>query len=78
MSKVEILRELPKLTPEERNEIRRKLAELDDDQWLDHDDPLTDSEKALLEARLAAYEKDPDAGSSWAEVEARIRSRLKR
>ena len=49
----------------------------DDDQWLDHDDPLTDSEKALLEARLATYEKDPDAGSSWAEVEARIRARLK-
>ena len=48
-----------------------------DDQWLDPDDPLTDSEKALLEARLAAYEKDPDAGSSWAEVEARIRARLK-
>ena len=77
MSKVEILRELPKLTPEERKEIRRKLAELDNDQWLDHDDPLTDSEKALLEARLAAYAKDPDAGSSWAEVEARILARLK-
>jgi putative addiction module component (TIGR02574 family) len=77
MNKVEILRELPKLTPEERKEIHRNLAELDDDQWLNQDDPLTDSEKALLEARLAAYEKDPDAGSSWAEVEARIRARLK-
>ena len=76
MSTAEILQELPKLSPEERKEIRLKLAELDDDQWLD-DDPLTDSEKALLEARLAAYEKDPDAGSSWAEVEARIRARLK-
>jgi putative addiction module component (TIGR02574 family) len=77
MSKVEILQELPKLTPEERKENRLKLAELDDDQWLDDNDPLTDAEKALLEARLAAYEKDPDAGSSWAEVEARIRARLK-
>ena len=76
MSTAEILQELPKLSPEERKEIRLKLAELDDDQWLD-DDPLTDSEKALLEARLAAYEKDPDAGSSWAEVEARIRAQLK-
>ena len=35
MSKVEILQELPKLTPEERKEIRLKLAELDDDNWLD-------------------------------------------
>lgn len=77
MSKVEILRELPKLTAEERKEIRLKLAELDDNGWLDDDDPLTDSEKALLEARLAAYEKDPDAGSSWEEVEARIRARLR-
>ena len=76
MSKVEILEELPKLTTEERQEIRLKLAELDGDGWLDADEPLTDAEKALLDARLAAYEKDPDAGSSWAEVEARILARL--
>ena len=77
MSKTEILEELPKLTSEERHEIRLKLAELDDDGWLDDDDPLTDAEKALLDARLAAYEKDPDAGSSWDEVESRIRARLR-
>jgi putative addiction module component (TIGR02574 family) len=76
MSKVEILEELPKLTTEERKEILLKLAELDGDSWLDAEEPLTDAEKALLEARLAAYEKDPDSGSSWTEVEARIRSRL--
>jgi putative addiction module component (TIGR02574 family) len=76
MSKVEILEELPKLTIEERQEIRQKLAELDGDGWLDADEPLTDAEKSLLDARLAAYEKDPDAGSSWAEVEDRIRARL--
>jgi len=76
MSKVEILEELPKLTTEERKEILLKLAELDGDSWLDAEEPLTDAEKAVLEARLAAYEKDPDAGSSWTEVEARIRSRL--
>jgi putative addiction module component (TIGR02574 family) len=76
MSKVEILVELPKLTTEERKEILLKLAELDGDSWLDAEEPLTDAEKALLEARLAAYEKDPDSGSSWTEVEARIRSRL--
>ena len=70
MSKVEILEELPRLTAQERREIRRKLIELDDDEWLDADDPLTDEEKTLLEARLAAYEKDPDIGSSWDEVEA--------
>lgn len=78
MSKTEILEELPKLTSEERHEIRLKLAELDGDGLLDDDDPLTDAEKALLDARLAAYEKDPDAGSSWDEVESRIRTRLSR
>lgn len=78
MSKTEILEELPKLTSEERHEIRLKLAELDGDGWLDEDDPLTGAEKALLEARLAAYEKDPDAGSLWDEVESRIRARLSR
>lgn len=77
MSKTEILSELPKLTPAERQEIRLHLARLDGEQWLDGDDPLTDAEKALLDARLAAYEIDPEAGSSWAEVEARIKTRLK-
>ena len=76
MSKTEIIEELPKLTSEERYEIRLKLAELDGDGWLDDDDPLSDEEKALLDARLAAYEKDHDAGSSWEEVESRIRARL--
>ena len=77
MSKAEILAELPKLTRAERQEVRLKLVRLDGDEWLDAEDPLTEAEKELLDARLAAYEKDPDAGSSWEEVEARIRARLK-
>jgi len=44
--------------------------------WIDSSDPLTDSEKALLDARLAAYRKDPDAGSSWEDVEARLLAKL--
>ena len=47
MSKAEILQELRKLTKEERKEIRLKLAQLDPDEWLDEDDPLTEPEKAL-------------------------------
>ena len=75
--KAEILEELPKLTPAERQEVRLKLAALDGAQWIDAADPLTDAEKALLDARLAAYEEHSDVGSSWEEVEARIRARLK-
>jgi hypothetical protein len=47
----EILEELPKT---ERQKIRLRLAELDSDDWLDDEDPLTVQEKALLDARLAA------------------------
>jgi hypothetical protein len=54
-----------------------KKIMIDGDGWLDPDDPLTDAEKGLLEVRLAAYEREPDAGSSWEEVEARIQSRIK-
>ena len=55
MRKTEILEELPKLTKTERQESHLRLAELDSDEWLDEEDPLTVHEKALLEARLAAY-----------------------
>ena len=76
MSKTEILEELPKLTKTERQEIPLRFAELDSEDWFDDEDPLTVNEKALLEARLAAYVKDPDAGSRWEEVEGRIQARL--
>jgi putative addiction module component (TIGR02574 family) len=76
MSKAEILAELPKLTLAERQEVRLSLAKLDGEAWADLNEPLTDAEKALLDGRLAAYEKDPEAGGSWEEVETRIRTRL--
>jgi hypothetical protein len=76
MSKTEILEELPKLTKTERQEIRLRLAELDSDDWLDDEEALTIHEKALLEARLAAYTENRDCGSTWEEVEGRICARL--
>ena len=78
MSKIEILEALPKLTKTERDEIRLKLTEIDGDSWLDEEEPLSEKEKALLDSRLAAYLKNPDEGSSWEEVESRIRARLTR
>jgi len=76
MSKTEILEELSKLTPEERYEIRLKLAELDGDGWLDDDDPLTDEQKALLEARLADMEQHPERSIPWEEAKRRIEARF--
>ncbi len=34
--------------------------------------PLTDAQRAELDRRLAAYEADPQAGSSWEDVEAEL------
>ena len=76
MSKTEILEELPRLTPEERYEIRVKLAELDDNRWLDDDDPLTDAQKALLDARLVDLEQNPNASIPWDEAKKRIEARV--
>lgn len=56
MSKAEILAQLPQHTPEERDEIRLRLAALDN-RWLDEDDPLTDDQKRLVESRIEAHEK---------------------
>jgi len=76
MSKAEILAEIPKLTPQEREEIYLKLAALDGDKWLDADDPLTEEQKALLEARLADMEKYPEKSIPWSEAEARLKARF--
>jgi putative addiction module component (TIGR02574 family) len=78
MSKTEILEELPNLTSEERYEIRLKLAELDGDDWLDDDDPLTDEQKALLEARLADMEQYPEKSIPWEKAKRQIEARFRK
>ena len=76
MSKAEILAELPKLTAEDRAEIQAKLDELAGDGWLDADDPLTDAEKALIQSRIEANEKNPETAIPWEEAEARLKARF--
>lgn len=76
MSKAAILAEIPKLTPQEREEIYLKLAELDDNKWMDADDPLTDADKALIESRIEAHEKNPQTAVPWEEFDARLKQRL--
>jgi hypothetical protein len=74
MSTAEIIDELPKLPKEELARIRAKLDELDP--WIDP--TLSDADKAALNEALAEYDKNPDAGHSWDEVEAYVRSQLRR
>jgi len=76
MSKTEILAELPKLRPEELAEVQAKLDELVGEVWLDGGE-LVDADKVALDEALAEYQKNPDAGSSWDEVKARMQSKLR-
>ena len=59
MSKAEILEEITKLTAEERDLFKATLP--------------SEEEKSLLDGEWNDYLNDPDEGSSWAEVEARLR-----
>ena len=61
---------LDKLTPAERLALIGELWES-----LDAEPPLTDAQKAGLDSRLAAFEADPKAGSSWEEVKARLKAK---
>jgi len=76
MSKTEILAELPKLKAEELAEVQAKLDELLGETWLD-DGELSDADKSALNSTLASYQKDPNAGSTWEQVNARIQPRLR-
>lgn len=71
MSKAEILLELDKLTPQEREEVRLRLAELDGDNWLD-DGALTDAEKALIEARFKDLEANPHTSLPWTKAKEQL------
>jgi hypothetical protein len=75
MSKDEIIAELPHLSPAELVEVRTKLDEIVGQVWQD-DGELTEADKQTLDLTLAEYEKSPDAGVSWDEVEARILKKL--
>ena len=76
MGKTEIIAALPRLSPEDRAEVQAKLDELAGDAWQDRGE-LSDADKQTLDATLAAYERAPDAGSSWDEVKARAQGKLR-
>jgi len=72
MSKVEILAELPKLELADRREILDRICEMEERDLLLGSQP-TAEEKALLDRELEEYRRNPEAGSTWNEVEARLR-----
>ena len=73
MSKADILAELPKLTAEDRDDILAQLWSLEEQEALRRGPSV--QEQALLDAELADYAANPNAGSPWADVQARLRQR---
>lgn len=69
MDKTEILSALPKLSRQDRSEILERLWQLEEaagpSEW----------EQAALNDAQAAYDANPSAGSSWSDVDARLRKR---
>jgi putative addiction module component (TIGR02574 family) len=72
MSKKEILAELPKLELADRREIFDRICEIEEHELL-NGGGTTVEEKALLDRELEEYRRNPEAGSPWNEVKARIR-----
>jgi len=71
MSKKEILAELPKLDIAARREIFNRICEMEENDLLNG--TATPQEKDLLDRESEEYRRNPEAGSTWNEVEARIR-----
>jgi len=71
MSRMEILAELPKLDVADQREIFDRICEMEERDLLTGG--ATPGEKAMLDRELEEYRRNPDAGSSWKEVEPRIR-----
>ena len=63
--------ELLRLTTAERIQVAQDLWDsvADDPSALS----LSDNQRAVLDERLAAYEANPQAGSTWDEVRERVR-----
>ena len=66
----QLLEQARKLSVTERIELAEAIW--DSVHESQHDVPLSEAHRALLEERLAAYEADPSAGSPWEEVRARL------
>jgi putative addiction module component (TIGR02574 family) len=73
MSKTEILEQLPKLDSVELREIRDRIWQIEEEELLSGRAKPSEEEKELLDRELTDYSRDPNAGSSWEEVESRLK-----
>ena len=74
MSKADILAELPKLRTDERDQVLRRICELQEEDILRGPGPGA-AEKQILDEALADFERDGNPGTSWREVLDRLQSK---
>ena len=74
MSKADILAELPKLRTEERDQVLRRLCELQEEEMVQGPGPGA-AEKKMLDDALTEFERDGNSGTPWREVLQRLRSK---
>jgi hypothetical protein len=72
MSAPEIIAELPKLKPEERQEVFQRLCQLQEEDIL-HGSGPTAEERAALDQALGEFDRDRNPGRPWREVLADLR-----
>jgi len=70
MSLAEILAEIPKLSFAERQELVRRAISIEDDE-------LTSEENAILDERLAEFQRNPTSGVAADELKASVLKRIK-
>ena len=70
MSLNEILAEIPKLSFAERQELVRRAIAIEDDE-------LTPEENAILDQRLADFQRSPRSGVAANELKSSVLKRLK-
>ncbi len=73
MSTKEILEELPKLNPADFREVRDRVWQLEEEELLRGAAAPSEEETRLLDRELADYAQDAAAGTSWEEVESRLK-----
>ncbi len=74
MSKADILAELPKLRTDERDQVLRRLCELQEEDIV-RGSGLGAAEKKILDDALADFLRDGNPGRPWREVLQRLRSK---
>jgi hypothetical protein len=74
MSKSEILSALPKLAPEDREHVLKRLCELQEEEII-RGGALGSAEKRALDEALTEFERDGNPGLPWRKVVQKLRAK---